>query len=53
MIASDKSHQNLSEYNQFILIYFFPIKTDFSSEKMINTGNCIYDYAQSFFGEDF
>ena len=25
----------------------------FSSEKMRNIGNCIYDYAYSFFGEDF
>ena len=25
----------------------------FSSELMRNSGNCIYDYAHSFFGEDF
>ena len=30
------------------------IKTDFFfSEKMRKSGNCIYNYAHSFFGEDF
>ena len=28
-------------------------KQIFSSEKIKNSGNCIYDYAHSFFGEDF
>ena len=28
-------------------------KQIFSSEKMRNSGNYIYDYAHSFFGEDF
>ena len=28
-------------------------KQDFSSKKMRNSGNCIYKYAHSFFGEDF
>ena len=26
---------------------------DFSRENMRNSGNCIYDFAHSFFGEDF
>ena len=55
MIASEKSHQNLSDYNQFLFKKRFEVnkKQIFSSEKMRNSGNCIYDYAHSFFGEDF
>ena len=41
MIASEKSHQTLSEYNQF------------SNEKIRNLSNCIYDYAHSFIRKDF
>ena len=55
MIASGKLHQNLSDYNQFLFSTKFAVnkKLIFSSEKMRNSGNCIYDYAHSFFGEDF
>ena len=28
-------------------------KQIFSIEKMRNSGNCVYDYAHSFFGDDF
>ena len=43
-------------YNQFLLKRKFEVNKKqifFSSEKMRNSGNCIYDYAHSFFGEDF
>ena len=55
MTASEKPHKNLSDYNQFLFkkIFEVNIKRFFSSEKIINSGNFIYDYAQSFFGEDF
>ena len=55
MIAWEKSHQSLSDYNQFFLEKWFEVieKYTFSSEKMRNSGNCIYDYVYSFFGEDF
>ena len=55
MIVSEKSHQNLSDYNQFLFEKRFGVnkKQIFSSEKMRNSGNCIYDYCPSFFGEDF
>ena len=54
MIASEKSHLNLSDYNQFLLKKRFEDdkKQIFSNEKMRNSGNCIGDYAHSFFGED-
>ena len=54
MIASEKSHQNLSDYNQFLFKKRFEVNKVwiFSSEKMKNSGNCIYEYAHSFFGED-
>ena len=41
--------------NQFIFKNGFEVneKQIFSSEKMRNSDNCIYDYAHSFFGEDF
>ena len=44
-----KSHQNLSEYNQFL----FKKRFEVDGEKMRNSGNLFYDYAHSFFGEDF
>ena len=46
MIASEKSHQNLSEYNQFLFKKRFEVnkKHYFSIEEMRNSGNCIYDY---------
>jgi len=55
MIASEKSHKNLSDYNQFIFRKSLEVikKKIFLSEKMKNLSNYIYDYANSFFGEDF
>ena len=54
MIASEKSHQNLSDYNQFLFKKIFEVhKKKNSGEKMRNVGNCIYNYAQSFFRKDF
>ena len=56
MIESDKSHQNLSDYNQFLSKKRLEVnkKTDFfSSEKNRYSGNSIYVYAHQFFGEDF
>ena len=55
MIVSETSHKNLSDYNQFIFKNRFEvtIKQIFSSKKMRNLGNCAYDYAHSFSGEDF
>ena len=56
MIVSDKSHQNLSDCNQFLLketCEVYKKKQIFSSEKFRNSGNCIYDNAHSFFEEDF
>ena len=54
MIASKKSHQNPSDYNQFSLkkIFEVNIKQFFSSEKIRNSGNCHYGHAQSFLGVD-
>ena len=55
MIASEKSHQNQSDYSQFLFEKRFEVnkKHIFSSEKMRNSGNFIYDYAHSFFREHF
>ena len=55
MIVTEKSYQNLSDYNQCLIKKRFEAnKTQIlSSEKMRNLGNCIYDYAHSLFGEDF
>ena len=55
MDALEKSHQNLSDYNQILLKNIFQVdkKQIFSSEKIRNSGKCIDDYAYSFFGEDF
>ena len=55
MIVQEKLQQNLSDYNQFLFKKIFEVnkKQIFSSEKMRNSGNCIYDYGHSFFGEDF
>ena len=54
MIASEKSHQNLSDYNQVLLKQRKKKnkKQIFSSEKMRNSDNCSYDYVHSFFGEN-
>ena len=53
MNVSEKSHQNLSDYIQFLFKKGFKlnIKSIISSEKLRNPSN--YDYAHSFFGEDF
>ena len=50
-----KSHQNLSDYDQFLFKKRFEVnkKQIFSSEKMRNSENCIYDYAHSFVGEEY
>ena len=55
MIISEKSHQNLSDYSQFLLKKKFENnkKQIFSGEKMGNSGKYIYDYAPSFFVENF
>ena len=48
MIASEKSHQNLSDYNQFSLKKIKVSKKQiFPGEKMIYSGNCIYDLIQA------
>ena len=55
MIASEKSHQNISDYNQFLFKKRFEVNKNrfFSSEKMRNSGNCIYDYDHSISGDEF
>ena len=54
MFKSEKLHQNLSDYNQSLFRKRFEVNEQiFSSENMRNSGNCIYDYTRSFFGEDF
>ena len=56
MIASERSHQNISGYIQFLFKKRFEVdkKYDFiCSEKIRNSGNYIYDYDHSFFGGDF
>ena len=55
MITSEKSHQNLSDYIQLLFKKIFEVNKEqiFCNEKMRNSGHCIYDYAHSFFGEDF
>ena len=55
MIASEKWHQNITDNNQLKFKKWLEVnenKKNFS-EKMINSGNYINDYAHSFFGEDF
>ena len=56
MIVSKISHQNILDYIQFLFLKKFLnfMKTEIvSSEKIRNSGIYIYDYAHSFFGEDF
>ena len=55
MILSEKSHPILSDYDQFLFKKTFEVnkKGNNSSEKMIYSSNFIYDYAHSFFGEEF
>ena len=51
MIASEKSHQNISDYNKFLFRKKFEVnqKNCFSSEKMRISGNCIYVYSHMIF----
>ena len=54
MIVSEKLHQNVSEYFQFLFKNRFEFNKKriiISSEKIINSSN--YDYAHSFFGKHF
>ena len=55
MIVSEKPHQNISDYNQFLFKKRSEVnkKQIFTSKNMINSCNCIYDHAPSFFGDDF
>ena len=55
MIVSEKSHQDLSDYIQFLFkkIVKFNKKRIIFSEKVRNLGNYNYDYAHSFFGNYF
>ena len=55
MIASEKQHQNLLDYNKSLFKNEFEVnkKQIFTSKNMINSCNCIYDHAPSFFGDDF
>ena len=55
MIASEKSHQNLSDYFHLLFKKRSKInkKQIISNEKMRNSGDCMYDYVHSFFGEYF
>ena len=54
--SAEKSHQTLSDYNQFLYkkkdLKLIKNRVLFN-EKMRNSGNCIYDYAYPFFGENF
>ena len=55
MIASEKGHENLSDYNQILFRQRIEVnkKQIFSGKKIKNSGNGNYDYAHSCFGEDF
>ena len=55
MAASEISHQNLSDYIQFLFEKRFDVnkKGIISSEKMRNSSYYKYDYAHSFFGKNF
>ena len=56
MILSEKSHQNLSDYIQFLFKNIFKFnkkKWIISSEKIRKSGNYMYGYARSFFGKGF
>ena len=54
MIASEKTHQNLSDYSQFLFKKRFEIneKQILFCEKIKNAGNFIHDYTHSFSGKD-
>ena len=52
MIASEKIYQ--TTISLYLKIRFeVNEKNIFSSEKTRNSGNCVYDYAHMFIGEDF
>ena len=55
MIASEKSHENQSDRSQFLFKKGFDVnkKPIFSGETITISDSCIYNYAQSYFGEDF
>ena len=55
MIALEKKQQHFLDCNQILFKKRFEVnkKHIFSSEKIRNSGNCIYDYAHSFIGDDF
>ena len=61
MIASEKSHKNLSVDNQFLFKKRFKVnkkKTDFFLVKeleinVVNSVNCIYDYFHSLLRREF
>ena len=55
MIASEKNTSKSIRLQPVFIKNKFEVnkKQIFSSEKMRNSGNCIHDYVQSFFGEDF
>ena len=56
MIVSEKSHQNLSGYIQFLFKKIFEFNKKegiISSEKVRNSGNYNCDHTHSFFGKDF
>ena len=55
MSVSEKVHKNISDYYQVLFKKKFQVDKEqiISCEKMIKSGNCIYAYAHSFFGEDF
>ena len=51
MIASEKSHQNSSNYIQFLIKKWFKLIQKNSGEKKRNSDKYIYDYAHSFIEE--
>ena len=55
ILASEESHQYLLDYKQFLYKKRFEVnkKPIFSGKKIKNSDNLIYEYAYSFFGEDF
>ena len=56
MFVSEKSHQNLSDFIQFLFKRRFELnkkKGIISSEKIINSGHNTYNYNHSFFEKDF
>ena len=53
MIASEKKHIKIYQTaTSFFLEIDLKLRKINSGEKIINSGNCIYDYVHSFFRED-